>query len=54
MGIMKEREEHVTNEIDAAERSNAEAKKLVEEQREMLKQSRVEAQELIERAKNKL
>ena len=51
MGIMKEREEHVTNEIDAAERSNAEAKKLVEEQREMLKQSRVEAQELIERAK---
>ncbi len=44
MGIMKEREEHVTNEIDAAERSNAEAKKLVEEQREMLKQSRVEAQ----------
>ena len=32
-------------------RSNAEAKKLVEEQREMLKQSRVEAQELIERAK---
>ena len=54
MGIMKEREEHVTNEIDAAERSNAEAKKLVEEQREMLKQSRVEAQELIERAKSKL
>ncbi|MHB0799955.1 F0F1 ATP synthase subunit B [Bacillus thuringiensis] len=51
MGIMKEREEHVTNEIDAAERSNAEVKKLVEEQREMLKQSRVEAQELIERAK---
>ena len=50
-GIMKEREEHVANEIDAAERNNAEAKKLVEEQREMLKQSRVEAQELIERAK---
>ena len=51
MGIMKEREEHVANEIDAAEQNNAEAKKLVEEQREMLKQSRVEAQELIERAK---
>ncbi|MBO1579685.1 MULTISPECIES: F0F1 ATP synthase subunit B [Bacillus] len=51
MGIMKEREEHVASEIDAAEQSNAEAKKLVEEQREMLKQSRVEAQELIERAK---
>jgi len=51
MGIMKEREEHVASEIDAAEQNNAEAKKLVEEQREMLKQSRVEAQELIERAK---
>ncbi|WP_249685383.1 F0F1 ATP synthase subunit B, partial [Bacillus velezensis] len=51
MGIMKEREEHVANEIDAADRNNAEAEKLVEEQREMLKQSRVEAQELIERAK---
>lgn len=51
MGIMKEREEHISGEIDAAEKNNAEAKKLVEEQREMLKQSRVEAQELIERAK---
>lgn len=51
MGIMKEREEHVASEIDAAEKNHAEAKKLVEEQREMLKQSRVEAQELIERAK---
>ena len=51
MGIMKEREEHVASEIDAAEKNNVEAKKLVEEQREMLKQSRVEAQELIERAK---
>lgn len=51
MGIMKERENHISNEIDAAEKNNAETKKLVEEQREMLKQSRVEAQELIERAK---
>ena len=30
MGIMKEREEHVANEIDAAERNNAEAKELIE------------------------
>lgn len=51
MGIMKERESHISNEIDAAEKNNAEARKLVEEQREMLKQSRIEAQELIERAK---
>lgn len=51
MGIMKEREEHISSEIDAAEKNNAESKKLVEEQREMLQQSRVEAKELIERAK---
>ncbi|MFD1735201.1 F0F1 ATP synthase subunit B [Bacillus salitolerans] len=51
MGIMKQREEHIGNEISAAENSNKEAKKLVEEQRELLKQSRQEAQELIENAK---
>jgi F-type H+-transporting ATPase subunit b len=51
MGIMKQREQHITSEISAAEQSNIEAKKLVEEQREMLKQSRQEAQELIENAK---
>jgi F-type H+-transporting ATPase subunit b len=51
MGIMKQREQHVSNEISSAEQSNTEAKKLVEEQREMLKQSRQEAQELIENAK---
>ncbi|WP_246944440.1 F0F1 ATP synthase subunit B [Bacillus pinisoli] len=51
MGIMKQREQHISSEISSAEQSNAEAKKLVEEQREMLKQSRQEAQELIENAK---
>ncbi|MFD3446677.1 F0F1 ATP synthase subunit B [Microbacteriaceae bacterium 4G12] len=51
MGIMKQREEHIANEIEAAEKNNEEAKKLVEEQRVFMKQSRVEAQELIERAK---
>lgn len=51
MNIMKQREEHIANEIDAAEKNNQESKKLVEEQRTILKQSRVEAQELIERAK---
>lgn len=51
MGMMKQREEHIANEIEAAERNNAEAKKLAEEQRAFIKQSRVEAQELIERAK---
>lgn len=51
MSIMKQREEHIASEIEAAEKNNAESKKLVEEQREFLKQSRLEAQELIERAK---
>jgi F-type H+-transporting ATPase subunit b len=51
MGIMKQREAHIGNEISAAENSNKEAKKIVEEQRELLKQSRQEAQELIENAK---
>jgi F-type H+-transporting ATPase subunit b len=51
MGIMKEREEHIAGEIGAAEKSRAEAHKLLEEQREMLKQARTEAQGLIENAK---
>lgn len=51
MGIMKQREEHVAGEITAAENSRQEAKKLVEEQRSLLKEARSEAQNLIENAK---
>jgi len=51
MGIMKQREEHIAGEINAAEGSNLEAKKLLEEQRNLLKEARVEAQSLIENAK---
>jgi F-type H+-transporting ATPase subunit b len=51
MGIMKEREQHVSSEIDSAERNHAESKQLLEEQRTLLKEARVEAQDLIERAK---
>lgn len=51
MGIMKQREEHVANEIDAAEKSRKEAAKLLDEQRSMLKQAREEAQSLIESAR---
>ncbi|WP_066296778.1 F0F1 ATP synthase subunit B [Bacillus sp. FJAT-29937] len=51
MGIMKQREEHVAGEIEAAEQSRQEAKKLLEEQRSLLKQAREEAQGLIESAK---
>jgi F-type H+-transporting ATPase subunit b len=51
MGIMKQREEHIAGEINAAEQSRVESSKLLEEQRELLKQARTEAQGLIENAK---
>ncbi|GLB59056.1 F0F1 ATP synthase subunit B [Cytobacillus sp. NCCP-133] len=51
MGIMQQREEHIASEIEAAEESRAEAKKLLEEQRNLLKEARTEAQGLIESAK---
>ncbi|WP_409290689.1 F0F1 ATP synthase subunit B [Peribacillus sp. SCS-37] len=51
MGIMKERESHIASEIEAAERSRADAQKALEEQRELIKQSRTEATQLIENAR---
>jgi F-type H+-transporting ATPase subunit b len=51
MGIMKQREEHIANEINAAEEGRLESKKLLEEQRNLLKEARGEAQTLIENAK---
>jgi F-type H+-transporting ATPase subunit b len=51
MGIMKQREELISSEINAAEESGKEAKKLLEEQRALLKEARSEAQVLIENAK---
>ncbi|MBN6885046.1 F-type H+-transporting ATPase subunit b [Cytobacillus horneckiae] len=51
MGIMTQREEHIANEITAAEESRVEAKKLLEEQKALLKEARTEAQAMIESAK---
>lgn len=51
MGIMKQREDYIANEISAAEQSRVESKKLLEEQRALLKEARSEAQGLIENAK---
>ncbi|WP_110112620.1 F0F1 ATP synthase subunit B [Bacillus sp. CGMCC 1.16541] len=51
MGIMKEREDHIANEIASAEKQNAEAKKLMEEQRQAMKESRQEVQALMESAR---
>lgn len=51
MDMMKKRENHISSEIDAAENSNREAKKLLEQQQALLKEARVEAQTLVESAK---
>ena len=51
MGIMKQREEHIGNEISAAENSRLEAQKILQEQRDLLKEARNDAQSLIESAK---
>jgi F-type H+-transporting ATPase subunit b len=51
MGVMKQREEYVAGEITAAENSRKEAEKLLEEHRNLLKEARTEAQNLIENAK---
>lgn len=51
MGIMNEREEHIANQIDSAEKSRVEAEKNLQEQRDLLKQARTEASQLIENAK---
>ncbi|MBM7585261.1 F-type H+-transporting ATPase subunit b [Bacillus pakistanensis] len=51
MGIMKQREEHIASEIESAEKSRVEANNLVEEQRQLLKEARQEAQVMIENSK---
>ncbi len=51
MGIMQQREEHISNEIEEAEKSRVEAKQQLEEQRKLLKEARQEAQSLIEASK---
>ena len=51
MGVMIKREEHIANEIDAAEKSRIESNELLEEQKELLKEARLEAQAMIENSK---
>ncbi|AKP48816.1 MULTISPECIES: F0F1 ATP synthase subunit B [Bacillus] len=51
VGIMKQREDHIANEIEAAEKSRVEANKFLEETRQELKKAREDAQALIENAK---
>ncbi|QPC48452.1 F0F1 ATP synthase subunit B [Mangrovibacillus cuniculi] len=51
VGVMKQREDYVNNEIEEAEADRAEAQKLLEEQRQQLNEARTEASELIANAK---
>ncbi|SEA69504.1 F-type H+-transporting ATPase subunit b [Thalassobacillus cyri] len=51
MNIMKEREEHIANEIDTAEKSREEAARMQREASEELKKTRQEAQAIIDDAK---
>lgn len=51
MGVMKEREDFVANQIEAAEKSRLEAQKNLEEQKNILKEARQEAQNLLATAK---
>ncbi|WP_188383254.1 F0F1 ATP synthase subunit B [Ornithinibacillus halotolerans] len=51
MNMMKKREEYVANEIEAAEKSRIEAEKSAKAAAEQLKQTKMEAQKIIEDAK---
>lgn len=51
MGIMTQREELVASEIVAAENSRKESQRLLEEQRDLLKEARTEAISIVENAK---
>lgn len=52
MNMMEKREEHVANEIDAAEKSRKEAEESSEQAAERLKQTKQEAQQIVEDAKD--
>lgn len=51
MGIMTQREELIASEIEAAETSRQESQRLLEEQRDLLKEARTEALAIVENAK---
>ena len=51
MGIMDQRAELIANEIEAAEKSRIESKQLLEEQRNLLKEARNDAQAIVENAR---
>lgn len=52
MGIMKRREEHISSEIETAEKNREEAEKYLAQSKSELQKTREEAQSLIENAKS--
>ena len=50
MNVMQEREQHIASEIDQAEQSNQEAKRLMNEANDELKKTRQNAQQIIDDA----
>ncbi|WP_342515336.1 F0F1 ATP synthase subunit B [Sporosarcina sp. FSL K6-1522] len=51
MGIMDQRAQMISNDIDAAEKSRLESQKLLEEQRSLLKEARDDAQSIVDNAR---
>lgn len=51
MGVMDQRAEFISNEIDQAEKSRIESEKLLEEQRSLLKEARNDAKAIVESAR---
>lgn len=51
MGLMKEREEHISSELETAEKNRTEAEQYLAEQQSELKKTREEAQAMIDNAK---
>ena len=51
ISMMKDRENHIAGEIDSAEKSHQEARELIEQHKQMIKEARQESQVMIENAK---
>lgn len=51
LATMRQRQEHIENQIKTAEQSRKDAEKLLAEQKEALNRARLEAKEILERAK---
>lgn len=51
MNMMKDREEHIANEIETAEKNRKESEQYLEDQRKEIERAREEAQSIIENSK---